>query len=87
MQIWVSVGKMSKLYVFDIFCDILDKMKGNLGQECVKRGLLSYQGKADTIDPDFLGKMTVFSVLVLLFHLSLPKIWSSYSCRNYIFEV
>ena len=27
---------------FDIFWDILDKRKGNLGQECVKDGLLSF---------------------------------------------
>ena len=56
MQIWVSVGKMSKLYVFDIFWDILDKMKGDLGQECVKRELLSFQGEIGTINPDFLEK-------------------------------
>ena len=30
---------------FDIFLDILHKMKVNLGQERVKRGLLSVQGK------------------------------------------
>ena len=34
---------------FDIFFDILDKMKGNLCQECVKGGLLSFQGKIKTI--------------------------------------
>ena len=34
-------------------------MKDNLGQECVKEGLLSYQGKTETISPDFPGKMTV----------------------------
>ena len=27
---------------FDIFWDILNKMKNNLGQECVKGGLLSF---------------------------------------------
>ena len=36
-------------------------MKDNLGQECVKGGLLSFQGKIGTIAPDFPGKMTVFS--------------------------
>ena len=36
-------------------------MKGNLGEECVKGGLLSFQGKTETIAPDFTGKMTVFS--------------------------
>ena len=33
-------------------------MKSNLGQECVKGGLLSFQGKIKTIAPDFPGKMT-----------------------------
>ena len=36
-------------------------MKDNLGEECVKGGLLSFQGKIETIAPDFPGKMTVFS--------------------------
>ena len=36
-------------------------MKGNLFQECVKGVLLSFQGKIETIQPDFAGKMTVFS--------------------------
>ena len=45
---------------FYIFWDILNKMKDNLGQECVKRKLLSFQGKIETIVPDFARKMTVF---------------------------
>ena len=57
MQIWESVGKMSK----SIFWDILNKMKDNIGQECVKRGLLSFQGKIGTIAPDFPGKWQFFS--------------------------
>ena len=36
-------------------------MKDNLGQECVKGGLLSFQGKIETIASDFPGKMAVFS--------------------------
>ena len=35
-------------------------MKNNLGQECVKGGLLSFQGKIETIAPDFSRKMTVY---------------------------
>ena len=41
---------------FEIFWDILNKMKDNFGQECVKLGLISFQGKIETIVPDFLGK-------------------------------
>ena len=42
-------GKCQNCRSFDIFWDILDKMRGNLGQECVKAGLLSFQGKIGTI--------------------------------------
>ena len=53
-------------------------MKDNLGQECVKERLLSFQGKTGTIAPDFPEKMTVFPVLTLLSHPSLPKVWLSH---------
>ena len=45
---------------FDILLDILHKMKENLRQEHVKRGLLSFQGKIRTTFPAIPGKMTVF---------------------------
>ena len=59
---------------FDIFWDILNKMKDNLGQGCVKGGggLLSFQGKIGAIISVFSGKMSVFPVLTLLFHLVPP---------------
>ena len=46
-KIWESVKKCQNYRFFDIFLDILHKMKENLGQEGqrVKRGLLSFQGK------------------------------------------
>ena len=44
----------------EIFWDILSKMNDNLGQECVKGGLLSFQGKIETIVPDFSGKWQFF---------------------------
>ena len=34
-------------------------MKENFGEERVKMGLLSFQGKIGTIDPTFPGKLTV----------------------------
>ena len=85
MQNWGSVKKCQNYRLFAIFWDILDKMKGNLDQECVKRGLLSFQGKIGTISPDFPRKMTVLRVFALLFHLSLPKIWYSHLYTIYIF--
>ena len=54
---------------FDIFWDILDRRKGNFGQECRKRGPLSFQGKIEKIAD------SVTKVFGLLFHLSISKIW------------
>ena len=54
------LGKCQNYRFFEIFWDILDKMKGYLSQECAKDGLISFQGKIRTIAPDFPGKMTVF---------------------------
>ena len=68
------LGKCRNYRFFDIFWDILDKGKGNLGEECVKRRLLIFQGKIGTTSSDFPGKMIVFLVLALLFHQSLYKI-------------
>ena len=62
-------------------------MKDNLGQECIKGELLSFKGKIETIPPDFPGKIIVFSSLILLFHLSLPKFWLSHQSKNYMFEM
>ena len=59
MQIWL-LEKCQNCRFFDIFWDILNKMKDNLSQKCVKKGLLFFQGKIGTIAPDFPGKMTVF---------------------------
>ena len=60
-------------------------MKDILGQECVKGEILSFQGKIGTIAHDFPGKNDSYLVLVLLFHLFLPKIWSAHLYKNYIF--
>ena len=60
-----KVGKVFKkcqnYRFFDIFWDILNKMKDDLGQECVKRASI-LQGKIGTIAPNFPGKMTVFQL-------------------------
>ena len=59
-----KVYKKCQNYRFlEIFWDILDKMKDNLGQECVK-GVSILPGqtrsKIRTIAPDLPGNMTVF---------------------------
>ena len=79
--------KCQNMGFLDIFLDILNRTKENLGQEHVKGGLLSFQGKIGTISPDSPGKMTVFPVLTLLFDPSLPKIWLSHLNKNYISEI
>ena len=82
----VNLGKCLKnvkiIGFFDIFLDILHDMNENLGQEHVKRGLLSFQGKIGKTVSYFPGKMTVFPVFTLLFHLSLPKIWLSHPHKS-----
>ena len=67
---------------FDIFLDILYKMKESLGQEHVKWGLLSFQGKIEKNVPDFPGKKTVFPVLTLLF--TCPSLKSGFSTHTKI---
>ena len=62
-------------------------MKGNLNEEHVKRRPPSSRAKIGTIFPAVPGKMTVFPVFFLLFHLSLPKIWLLHLNKNYIFEI
>ena len=58
-----------------------------MGQDCVQRGLLSFQGKIVTIALDFSGKLTVISSFDPTFRLSIPKIWFSHPHKNYIFEM
>ena len=63
------------------------KMKENLGQEHVERGLLSFKDKSWNNFNCYSLKNDSFSVLTLLFHPSLPKIWLFHLHKNYIFEI
>ena len=45
-----------------------------------------FQGQIGKITPQSLGKLGIFPVLALYFHLSLPKIWLTHRHKNYIFE-
>ena len=67
---------------FDIFWDIINKMKDNLEQEWVSilpgenwKILLQFPWKNDSFH------------FTLIFRLSLPKIWLSRPDKNYIFEM
>ena len=46
MQIWESVGNLSFSF---IFWDILDEMKDNFGQECVKGGFYLSRAKFEQL--------------------------------------
>ena len=67
MQIWGSVAKCQHYRFLDIFWDILDKRKGNLGKEFVKREFPSFLGKIGKIVPDFPGKNNSFFSIGLTF--------------------
>ena len=67
-KFWKVLSKCQNfLDFFYIFWDILNKMKDNLCQKCVKGRHLSLQGKFETIAPGFPGKMVVFSSFGLTF--------------------
>ena len=86
----VSLGKCKKCQnyrSFDIFMDILHKIKGTLGQERVKRGLLFFPGKNWNEFPCYPWKTESFSSFDPIFHPSLPKIWLSHPSKNYIFVI
>ena len=54
-------GGVKNYRFFDIFLDILHKLKGNMGQEHVKKSLYPSGAKIGTIFPAIPGKMTVFN--------------------------
>ena len=72
MQVFGSIKKISKLELFDIFLDIIDRRKDNQGQECEKEGF--YPSNWSNCVIDFPGKITILPNLALLFFLSLPNI-------------
>ena len=61
-------------------------MRNYLGQECVKGGLLSFQGKIETIAPDVPGRVMAFCTFDSTVP-PVPKIWLSHPNKNYIFEM
>ena len=61
MHIWETLKNVKIIWFFYLFWNFLNIMRHNLRQRCVKEGFLSFQGKTETIAPDFPGKMTVSS--------------------------
>ena len=49
MQIWKVLEKGQNYRFFDIFWDILNKMKDNLGQKCVKGGFYPSKAKLEQL--------------------------------------
>ena len=60
MQIWKPFEKCQNYGSFDIFLDILNKMKDNLGQEYVKGGFYPCRAKLKRLPLISLEKMSVF---------------------------
>ena len=83
MKIWGSVKNIKIIGVFYLY-GTFKKRKGNLGQKCVKRGLLSFQGKTGKIVSDFPRKMTVFQFW--LYFSTCPSLKSGIpTCTKFIF--
>ena len=53
-------------------------MKDNLGQECIKGVILSFQSKIGTTDPDFPGKMTVIFFQFSSYFFACPSLKSGF---------
>ena len=49
--------------------------------------VLTIQGQTVTVPLQSPGKLRIFPVLSLFFHLSLPKIWPVHPHKNYIFKI
>ena len=50
-------------------------------------GVLTIQGQMIEIPLQSPGKLSIFPVLSLYFHLSLPKIWQAHPHKHFIFEI
>ena len=87
VSIWESLGKCQNYSFFDIFLDILHKVKDNLGHERVKRGFYPSRATLEQFPLIPLEKIQFFSILSLLFRLSRPKIWLTHLDKSYIFEI
>ena len=57
-----------------------------LVEKYVIKGLPTIQGPFGHISFESPGKMTYFSLLAQIFHLSLPKIWQAHINVNYFYE-
>ena len=53
----------------------------------VKRGVLTIQGQTVEIPLQSTGKLIIFPVLLLFFHLFFPKIWQVHPNKNFIFKI
>ena len=87
MKIWGSVRQDAKIIgFFYIFWDILNKKKVNLGQKCVIKRAISFQGKIGTMRLTSFEKNNSFHSLGSSFP-NHPSIKSgvSHPYKNYIF--
>ena len=57
------------------------------GQNGKMGAVLTIQGQTVKIPLQSPGKLNIFPVLSLFFHLSLPKFWQAHPHKNYIFKI
>ena len=57
------------------------------GQNGKMEGALTIQGQTVKIPLQSPGKLSIFPVLSLFFHLSLPKIWRAHPHKSYLFKI
>ena len=64
------------------------RVKEDIRDQNGKMGaVLTIQGETVKIPLQSPGKLSIFPVLFLFFHLSLPKIWQAHPHKNYIFKI
>ena len=61
--------------------------KGTLGQNGKMGSVLTIQGQMVKIPLQSPGKLSIFPVLALFLHLSLPKIWHANPQEHFILEI
>ena len=76
-----------KNIVFGVFWLNSRVEEGIWGQKGKEGGVLTIQRQTVKVPLQSPGKLDIFPVLSLFFHLSLPKIWQADPRKNYIFKI
>ena len=77
----------NKLFFFLVFWLSFRVKEGIWGQNGKMGSVLTIQGQTVKSSLQSPGKLSIFPVLSLFFHLSLSKIWQAHPNKNYIFKI